>query len=74
MGFAVDANPFLVMASIVSGATLCSHACFYADATVFTSKACDIENTAHVYTQLPYAGIAMVFASIAYFIAGFVVV
>ena len=74
LGFAVDANPFLVMAAIVSGATLCSHACFYADATVFTSKACDIENTAHVYTQLPYAGIAMVMASVAYLIAGFVVV
>lgn len=73
LGFAVGANPLLVMASIVSGATLCSHACFYADATVFTSKACDIENTAHVYTQLPYAGIAMVVASVAYLAAGFLI-
>lgn len=73
LGFAVGANPLLVMASIVSGATLCSHACFYADATVFTSKACDIANTDHVYTQLPYAGIAMVLASFAYLVAGFVV-
>lgn len=71
LGFAVGANPLLVMASIVSGATFCSHACFYADATVFTSKACDIENTAHVYTQLPYAAIAMVIASACYLIAGF---
>lgn len=55
LGFSLGASPVLVMASIVSGATLGSHACFYSDATVLTSSCCKIENMEHAVSQLPYA-------------------
>ena len=55
LGFSLGADPLLVMAAIVSGATLGSHACFYSDATVLTSSCCKIENMEHAISQLPYA-------------------
>ena len=72
LGAALDVNLLLVMAAIVSGGTFCSHACFYSDATVITSSACGINNMDHVYTQIPYAILALIIASIAFGIAGFV--
>ena len=53
--FSLGANPIFVMAAIVSGATLGSHACFYSDATVLTSSCCKIENMEHALSQFPYA-------------------
>ena len=58
LGFSLGADPLLVMAAIVSGATLGSHACFYSDATVLTSSCCKIENMEHAISQLPYAATA----------------
>ena len=58
LGFSLGSAPLLVMAAIVSGATLGSHACFYSDATVLTSSCCKIENMEHAVTQLPYAATA----------------
>ena len=72
LGAAVNANILLVIAAIVCGGTFCSHACFYSDATVITSNACGIDNMEHVYTQLPYALIALIIASVSFLIAGFV--
>lgn len=72
IGAATGANLLLVMAAIVSGGTFCSHACFYSDATVITSNACDIENMDHVYSQIPYALIAFGIACIAFLISGYV--
>lgn len=72
LGAAVHANLLLIMAAIVSGGTFCSHACFYSDATVITSNACDMENIDHVYSQIPYAMIAFLIACVCFLIAGFV--
>lgn len=72
LGAALDVNLLLVMAAIVSGGTFCSHACFYSDATVITSSACGIDNMDHVYTQIPYAILALVIACAAFLIAGLV--
>ena len=72
LGAAVGANLLLVMAAIVCGGTFCSHACFYSDATVLTSSVCGIENMEHVYTQIPYAVLALVISCAAFLIAGLV--
>lgn len=72
LGAAIDANLLLVMAAIVCGGTFCSHACFYSDATVLTSSVCGIENMDHVYTQLPYAILALVISCVAFLVAGLI--
>ncbi len=73
LGVAVNANLLLIMAAIVSGGTFCSHACFYSDATVITSNACNIENMDHVYSQLPYAIISFIIACLAFLVFGFII-
>ena len=70
LGVACGANMLAVIAAIVCGGTFCSHACFYSDATVITSSACGIDNMDHVYTQLPYALLSAVVASVMFLFAG----
>lgn len=70
LGAACGANMLAVIAAIVCGGTFCSHACFYSDATVITSNACGIDNMDHVYTQIPYALLSAVVASLLFLLAG----
>ena len=70
LGFSIGAAPILVMAAIVSGATLGSHACFYSDATVLTSSCCKIKNMEHALTQLPYATCAALLCATSYLALG----
>lgn len=72
LALAAGANPILAFAAIVSGGTFGSHACFYSDATVLTSRSCGIENLEHAFTQIPYAIISAVIAVILFLISGFV--
>lgn len=72
LGFYLGANPLLVMAAVLSGGTLGSHACFYSDATVLTSNSCGINNMDHALSQFPYALIATGVSLIGYLIFGFV--
>lgn len=55
IGLALGCNPYIVLAAVASGGSFGSHACFYSDATVFTSAVCKINNMEHALTQLPYA-------------------
>lgn len=71
LAFSIGANPLLVMAAIMSGATFVSHACFYSDATVLTSSCCSIENMDHALSQLPYACIAGALSLVCYLVLGF---
>lgn len=48
----------------------CSFACFYSDAAVITSNDCGIENMDHEYTQIPYALLSAVAASVMFLLAG----
>ena len=61
----------LIALTIVSGATLGSHACFYSDATVLTSSCCKMNNMDHALSQLPYAMCAAGIATAGYLICGF---
>lgn len=69
---AVGANMILTMAAIVSAGTFGSHACFYSDATVMTSAACEMENMDHALSQLPYAMFGAALSLAAFLICGYV--
>ena len=72
LGFSLGANPILVMAAILSGGTLGSHACFYSDATVLTSTSCGINNMDHALSQFPYAAIAAIISLVGFIVCGIV--
>lgn len=72
LGELLGANTLLVMAAIMSGAGFGSHACFYSDASLVSSRVSGIDNLEHVTSQLPYVFIGGGIATIAFTIAGFV--
>ncbi|MCQ2968789.1 MAG: sodium:proton antiporter [Clostridium sp.] len=72
LGASVGANLILVMAAVLSGGTLGSHACFYSDATVLTSSSCSIDNMDHALSQIPYALLATAVSLVGFLICGFI--
>ncbi len=72
LGAILGVNTLLVMAAIMSGAGFGSHACFYSDATLVSSRIAGIDNLEHATSQLPYVAIAAVISIVAFIIAGFV--
>ena len=73
LGLALGSNPYILLGAIASGGTFGSHACFYSDATVFTSAVTKIDNMEHALTQLPYALLSAGTAFILFIITGFAV-
>lgn len=73
LGLTLGSNPYILLAAIASGGTFGSHACFYSDATVFTSAVTRIDNMEHALTQLPYALISASCAFILFLVTGFIV-
>ncbi|MDR1247369.1 MAG: hypothetical protein LBK57_10155 [Clostridiales Family XIII bacterium] len=71
LSIAMDVNIFLSAAAVFSGAAFGSHACFYADAAILIGKATDIRPYDHAITQLPYALLSAVIATVAYGVVGF---
>ena len=67
---ALGANVVLTMAAIISGGTFGSHACFYTDATVLSSKSAGIENMEHALSQWPYVFIAAALSTILFAVFG----
>ena len=67
---ALGANLPLTMAAIISGGAFGSHACFYADATVLSSKSAGIDNIEHALSQMPYVLISAGLAAIGFAICG----
>ena len=72
LGASLGANLILVMAAVLSGGTLGSHACFYSDATVLTSSACSIDNMDHAISQAPYALLAAGISLVLFLALGFI--
>lgn len=66
-------NPLLVMAAIVSGAALGSHAYFYSDTTLLSAKAAGISGPDHALSQLPYIIIAFILSLVAFIVTGFII-
>lgn len=73
LGAALGANPLLIMAAVVSGATFGSHACFYTDCTLLSSMSACIDNMEHALSQFPYVLIGAILSAVGFGILGFVV-
>lgn len=73
VAISIGCNPYMILAAIGCGGCFGSHACFYSDATVFTSAVCKIDNMDHALSQLPYCLLAAGLAAIAFLTAGFIV-
>jgi len=71
LGQSLNADMTLLIGATLSASTFGSHACFYSDATVLTAQATGCTPLQHALTQLPYALIAAVLASIGYLLMGF---
>lgn len=74
LALSIGCDPYIVLAAIGCGGCFGSHACFYSDATVFTSAVCKIDNMDHALSQLPYCLLSAGIATIAFVVAGIVVI
>lgn len=74
LGLAIGANPILLMAAIINGATFGAHICFYTDYTVFASMITKIDNIEHALTQLPYGLIAGGITTVLFIFAGYIMI
>lgn len=68
---AVGADMGLAVAATVAAGTMGQHCCFYSDGTILVSAATGCDNIQHAMTQLPFAMIAALLASVAFLISGF---
>jgi len=62
----------LVIAAVISGGIFGDHASPISDTTIISSMAAECDHISHVRTQLPYALIGGVLASLAFLVAGWV--
>lgn len=70
LAHALGASVVLTMAAIISGGAFGSHACFYADATVLSSKSAGIDNLEHAMSQLPYVGVGAAVSAVCFGLCG----
>ncbi len=66
----MDLSLPLVIAAVISGGIFGDHASPISDTTIISSMAAGCDHIEHVRTQIPYAMIGGVLASIAFLIAG----
>ncbi|MFT7286656.1 MAG: Na+/H+ antiporter NhaC [Halieaceae bacterium] len=71
LGQGLNADMTLLIGATLSASTFGSHACFYSDATVLTAQATGCTPLQHALTQLPYALIAAVVATLGYLWIGY---
>jgi Na+/H+ antiporter NhaC len=69
---AMNVDIFLSSAAVFSGAAFGSHACFYADAAILIGQATNIRPYDHAITQLPYAILSAIIATVLYGVIGFI--
>lgn len=73
LALSIGCDPYIILAAIGCGGCFGSHACFYSDATVFTSAVCKIDNMDHALSQLPYCLLSAGISVVAFLIGGFIV-
>lgn len=73
LALSIGCDPYIILAAIGCGGCFGSHACFYSDATVFTSAVCKIDNMDHALSQLPYCLLSAEIATIAFIVGGIIV-
>ncbi len=70
MATAVDASLALTTAAVMGGGVFGDHCSPISDTTVISSLSAGVDHIEHVVTQIPYALIGGVFATLLYFLAG----
>ena len=66
LGVAMNVPIPVIIGALLSASSFGSHACFYGDATVLSAQSSGVGVMEHALTQLPYALIAALAASVAY--------
>ena len=74
LGIALEVPIPLIIGAVLSASTFGSHACFYTDATVLAAQSSGVDTMKHALTQIPYALIAALIASIAYIAYAYIVI
>ena len=74
LGIALEVPIPLIIGAVLSASTFGSHACFYTDATVLAAQSSGVDTMKHALTQIPYALIAALTASIAYIAYAYIVI
>ncbi len=74
LGATMDLHIPLVIAAVISGGIFGDHASPISDTTIISSMAADCDHISHVRTQLPYALIGGLLASLAFLITGWVTI
>ena len=74
LGIALEVPIPLIVGAVLSASTFGSHACFYTDATVLAAQSSGVDTMKHALTQIPYALIAALIASIAYITYAYIVI
>lgn len=72
LAMTTGAHLYLTLGAIISGAIFGSNCCFFADATVLTSKSCEISPIDHAVSQLPYGLISAGISFVLYLGLGFI--
>lgn len=72
MAVTMDANALLTIGAVVSGGIFGDHCSPISDTTILSSMSVGTDLLSHVKTQLPYALVAAVLATILYIVFGFV--
>lgn len=63
-------DPVIAFACVLSGAGFGTHACFYSDTTILSSKATGIEVFEHAFSQFPYVLISAGLAVLGFLVCG----
>jgi len=66
LSIALNINPFLMVGSVLSAGVFGSNASFFSDCTILTASSTECSPTTHSFTQLPYALIAFLIATVSF--------
>jgi Na+/H+ antiporter NhaC len=66
LSIALNINPFLMVGSVLSAGVFGSNASFFSDCTILTASSTECSPTTHSFTQLPYALIAFLIATLSF--------
>ena len=72
LGMELDANIALLIGAVISGGVFGDHCSVISDTSVISSMASECDHISHVKTQLPFALLGGLLASIAFIIAGYI--
>ncbi len=72
LGASMDLHIPLVIAAVISGGIFGDHSSPISDTTIISSMAAGCDHVEHVRTQLPYAMLGGILASVAFLVAGWI--